>query len=69
MLDITAEKCLAKIPNNYMLTVILAKRVRELRRGARPLIETKLKNPWEIAMQEIAQGKVEVKYEDEKPTL
>ena len=69
MLDITAERSLKKIPNNYMLTTILAKRVRELRRGARPLIETKAKNPVEIAMEEIALGKVEVKQEDEKPTL
>lgn len=69
MPDITAERCLSKIQNNYGLTVILAKRVRELRRGARPLIETKSKSPVEIAMEEIAQGKIEVKYEEEKPVL
>jgi len=69
MLDITAEKCLKKTSNNYILTVLLGKRVRELRRGARPLYETKSKNFVEIAMEEIALGKVEVKQEDEKPTL
>ena len=69
MLDLTAEGCLAKVSNNFMLTALLSKRVRELRRGARSLIETKAKNAVEIAMEEIKQGKVEVKIEDEKPTL
>jgi DNA-directed RNA polymerase subunit omega len=69
MLELSVEGCLKKVPNNFMLTTLLSKRVRELRRGARPLIETKSKNFVEIAMEEIKQGKVEVKIEDAKPTL
>ena len=69
MLELSVEECLKKIPNNFMLTALLTKRVRELRRGARPLIETKLKKAVEIAMEEIKQGKVEIKFEDAKPTL
>ena len=69
MLDLTVEECLKKISNNFMLTTILTKRVRELKRKARPLIETTSKSAIEIAMEEIKQGKVEPKYEDEKPSL
>ncbi len=66
MPEITNEEYLKKTKNDFMLTVLVSRRVRELSRGARPLIETQLKSPVEIAFEEIKQGKVEIKSNDEE---
>ena len=66
MPEITNEEYLKKTKNDFMLTVLVTRRVRELSRGARPLIETKLTSPVEIAFEEIKQGKVEIKSNDEE---
>jgi len=58
MVDITNEKPLARIGNAFILSILLSERVKELRHGAKPLVETNTRNPTEIAMQEIVAGRI-----------
>ena len=61
MADITTEKALSKVASGFILTILLSERVKELRQGAKPLVEIDSKNPSEIALQEICQGKITYK--------
>lgn len=47
--------------NEYLLTMMIAERAKQLLAGAKPLIKTKLKNPVAIALREIEEGKVYLK--------
>ena len=47
--------------NKYLLTMLVAKRAKQLRAGAKPLVETTNKKPILIALQEISEGKVYLK--------
>ncbi len=47
-----------KIGNTFALTVLLQKRCQELVRGAQKLVEFEAKNPADIALEEILQGKI-----------
>lgn len=47
--------------NKYLLTMIIAKRAKQLLAGAKPLIKSKHKNPIEIALEEVRAGKVYLK--------
>jgi DNA-directed RNA polymerase subunit omega len=57
MARITVEDCLQKVSNRFALIHLAAKRVRELRKGAEPLISSKNSDNV-IALREIAAGKV-----------
>jgi DNA-directed RNA polymerase subunit omega len=57
MQDIVAE-CRKKITSPYKLSVLAAKRARQLQMGAPPMVENKFKNYTNIALLEIAKGKV-----------
>jgi DNA-directed RNA polymerase subunit omega len=61
---------LKKIPKRYLLVNILARRIRQLQRGADPLVETEEGNQItaaDIALKEIAEGKIFLKkIEEEK---
>jgi DNA-directed RNA polymerase subunit omega len=61
MVDITNEKPLTKIGNTFILATLLAERVKELRQGAKPLVETQLDNPVKVALAEIYEGKITYK--------
>ncbi|MBU4350344.1 DNA-directed RNA polymerase subunit omega [bacterium] len=52
--------------NKYLLTMIIAKRAKELRKGAKPLVTTKSRLPMKIALEEVKAGKVYLK-EKEQP--
>ena len=65
-MQMTNDEFLKKIPNDFMLTILLSRRVKELRRGSRPLVEIKSKNAVEIAFEEIRQGKIDLKEQDDK---
>jgi DNA-directed RNA polymerase subunit K/omega len=47
-----------KIGNTFALTVLLQKRCQELVRGASKLVDVDAKNPADIALEEILQGKI-----------
>ena len=57
MARVTIEDCLEKVPNRFKLIHLTVERVRQLRKGAKPLVECDNK---EIvtALREIAAGKV-----------
>jgi len=47
--------------NRYLLTMLIAKRAKQLLAGAKPLIKTKHKNLVAIALEEVKAGKVYLK--------
>jgi len=47
--------------NEYLLTMIVAKRAKQLMAGAKPLVKTDCKNPVAIAIEEIKRGKIYLK--------
>ena len=47
--------------NKYLLAMMVAKRVKELEKGAKPLIAVKHRMPMSIALGEIKAGKVFIK--------
>lgn len=57
MARVTIEDCLPKVPSRFALTILAAKRSRQLGAGARPLVQAKNK-PSVVALREIATGKV-----------
>ncbi len=57
MARVTVEDCLKKVPNRFELAVLVSKRVKQLLRGARPLVVSK--NKYVVnALREVAAGKV-----------
>jgi DNA-directed RNA polymerase subunit K/omega len=70
MEDLTLPQRLQKsVSGSFHKTALLQKRVRELIRGAAPLIETREKNPILIAFLEMERGLIELIPEEETPTL
>ena len=58
MVHFANEKALAKIGNTFILTTLLAERVKDLRQGSKPLIDIDSVDPVEIALLEIHAGKL-----------
>jgi DNA-directed RNA polymerase subunit omega len=59
---------LDQMGSKYALVIIAAKRARQLKEGARRLVETRSTNPLTIALEEIAAGKI-VPHEPEEVLL
>jgi DNA-directed RNA polymerase subunit omega len=57
MARITVEDCLNKVNNRFALIHMAAKRVRQLRKGAEPLVVSKNRDVV-VSLREIAAGKV-----------
>ncbi len=55
MARVTVEDCLAKVDNRFTLVHLAAKRVRQLREGAPPYLESKNKEVV-LALREVAAG-------------
>jgi len=51
--------------NKYLLVMMAAKRAKELKKGAKPLVESKHRKPTMIALEEIKAGKVYLKEKEE----
>jgi len=51
--------------NKYLLSMMVAKRVKELEKGAKPLMAAKHSKPMSIALEEIKAGKVFIKEKKE----
>ena len=58
MARVTVEDCLEQINNRFMLVVMASKRVKQLYKGARPLIDPKNNRQVVTALREIAAGKL-----------
>ncbi len=55
-----------RFPNAYEAVVAAARRARQLNLGLRPLVETKMHRPVDVALAELAAGKVEYIAGDEE---
>ena len=59
MARITVEDCLQKVNNRFMLVHLGAKRVIQLRKGVKPLVEAPKNKEIVLALREIAAGVVD----------
>ena len=69
MAGFKTEDLIEKVGGRFKLVALLQKRVRELQRGARPFVEPESATTTykEIALKEIAEGKIELtQYESKK---
>ena len=64
----TAAEEPATIDSKYRLIIVAAQRSKQLQRGARPRVEmdTQRHKPTRVALEEVAQGKVDFSITDEK---
>ncbi|MFQ6111493.1 MAG: DNA-directed RNA polymerase subunit omega [Nitrospinota bacterium] len=53
------EKALARVKNRFLLCMLIAKRLAQLKKGSAPLIEEAGENLEETALREIIAGKLE----------
>ncbi len=59
MARVTVEDCLEKVENRFLLVMLAAKRVKQIYKGSKPLIENKANNKnVVVALREIAAAKV-----------
>jgi DNA-directed RNA polymerase subunit omega len=59
MARVTVEDCLEQVENRFLLVMLAAKRVKQLFKGSKPLIENKANNKnIVIALREIASSKL-----------
>jgi DNA-directed RNA polymerase subunit omega len=59
MARVTVEDCLDKVENRFLLVMLAAKRVKQLFKGSKPLIENKSDNKnVVISLREIASGQL-----------
>jgi DNA-directed RNA polymerase subunit omega len=59
MARVTVEDCLEQVDNRFLLVMLAARRVKQLYKGASPLIDNRAANKnVVIALREIATGKV-----------
>ena len=64
MARITIEDCLEQAPNRFLLVHMGAKRVRQLRDGAPPLVHAPKNEMIVVALREIAAKKIVIKQDD-----
>ena len=62
MARITIEDCIRKVPNRFHLARIAMIRTRQLRGGAKPLVESEENREVVVALREIAAGYVKPDY-------
>jgi DNA-directed RNA polymerase subunit omega len=59
MARVTVEDCLEKVDNRFLLVMLASKRVKQLFKGAKPLIDNRTANKnVVVALREIAAGKI-----------
>lgn len=65
MARITVEDCLEHIPNRFELIHIAAKRVKQMAKGSKPLVQHPTNKLAVLALREIAAGLVGIDTEEE----
>lgn len=58
MARITVEDCLKQVDNRFALVMLASKRVRQLRQGAQPLVNSRGNKEIVVALREIAESEV-----------
>jgi len=52
------EALLDRVTNKYALVIVAAKRARQLKDGALPMVDVDTGNPVTVALEEVAAGKI-----------
>jgi DNA-directed RNA polymerase subunit omega len=58
MARVTVEDCLDKVENRFLLVMLASKRVKQLYKGAKPMVEQRNNRLVVTSLREIAAGKV-----------
>ncbi|MCX6365415.1 MAG: DNA-directed RNA polymerase subunit omega [Armatimonadetes bacterium] len=59
------DKIDKQVDSKYALVILAAKRAKQLKEGSRPRLPTDSTNPLTIALEEIAEGKVQYKFDEQ----
>ena len=60
----SADKIDKQIQSKYALVVLASKRTKQLKEGGRPVIQTDSPNPLTIALEEIAEGAISYRFDE-----
>lgn len=60
------DKVINQLGGRFKFTSLVQHRVRELMEGARPLVERRGRNDFEVAVQEVVEGKIAPAFHDEQ---
>jgi DNA-directed RNA polymerase subunit omega len=66
MARITVEDCTEKVPNRFHLVQMAAIRTKQLKKGARPLVQSEENKEVVLALREIAAGYIKPDYPGEE---
>jgi DNA-directed RNA polymerase subunit omega len=58
------DRVINQLGGRFKFTALVQQRIRELMEGARPLVERNGRNDFEVAVQEIVEGKITLALED-----
>jgi len=64
MARITIEDCTKRVPNRFHLVQMAAIRTKQLKRGAKPLVQSEENKEVVVALREIAAGYIQPEYPD-----
>ena len=62
MARITVEDCIEKVPNRFHLVQMAAIRTKQLKKGARPLVQSEDNKEVVVSLREIAAGYIKPDY-------
>jgi DNA-directed RNA polymerase subunit omega len=62
------DKLINKLGGRFKFTALIQHRMRELLDGARPLVERKGRNDFEVTVQEIVEGKITYELREDAET-
>ena len=65
MARITIEDCTSKVPNRFHLVQVAAIRTKQLKRGAKPLVQAEENKPVVVSLREVAAGYVKPDYPED----
>ncbi len=60
----SADRIEEEVPSKYALVILAAKRAKQLKEGARPLMPTDSANPLTVALEEIADGQLSYAFDE-----
>ncbi len=66
MARITIEDCINQVPNRFSLVQMATIRTKQLKRGAKPLVDAEENKEVVVALREIAAGYIKPNYPDNK---
>ena len=59
------DKIDKQVDSKYALVILAAKRAKQIKEGSRPRLPTESTNPLTIALEEIAEGKVQYRFDED----